>query len=93
MHGAMIDSACVDQLAAYRLERDLTYEALANEMNRAGISINMRSLHLALTKRAKPRERTLYKINRYIDYLDGAGKKKTTRGKKARRPAAAAAMR
>lgn len=57
------------RLNAYRLERDLSWESLAAEMHEAGCGVKARSLHVALTGRLQvgPRERTMYKIRRFVD--------------------------
>jgi hypothetical protein len=56
------------RLAAYRLEHDLSYTELAEQMDAAGYPVRARSLHLALTNRLQtaPRERTLYKIAQFV---------------------------
>jgi hypothetical protein len=67
----MTDNPFLLRLAAYRLEHDLSFEQLADEMKQAGFPVRARSLHLALTNRlqTKPRERTLYKIQQFVGTL------------------------
>lgn len=82
----------LQRLATYRLANDLTFEALAEQMESAGFFVPARALHLALTARlkTKPRERTLYKIAQFLKTLD-----EPTAGRPARRrqPAAKASGR
>jgi hypothetical protein len=80
----MNDNPDLTRLAAYRLERDLTYDELAAQMKTAGYPVRARSLHLALTARlqTQPRERTLYKIAQFVATL----KPRKPRAKTARRP-------
>lgn len=65
----MTDTALIEQLATYRLEHDLSFEQLAAEMDDAGCPVRSRALHLLLTKRVRtaPRDRTLYKIRRFLE--------------------------
>ena len=65
----MTDIALIDQLATYRLEHDLSFEELAVLMTDAGYPLRARALHLLLTKRVRtaPRDRTLYKIKRFLE--------------------------
>lgn len=71
-----IDPDPVAALAAYRLEHDLTFDALAAELAAADCAVPARVLHLALTRRLRtgPRERTLYKIRKFVD---GIGRRRT----------------
>lgn len=64
----MTDEVTLDRLAAYRLEKDLSYVQLAEEMARAGYPVKARSLHFALTKTLKngPLDRTSYKIAQFV---------------------------
>jgi hypothetical protein len=84
----MIDLATVDRLAEYRLIHDLSFDALADEMTEAGFPIKMRALHLALTHRTTPRDRTLYRITGFVAYLDRQAAQRPPR--KARRVRATA---
>ena len=61
----------IERLRAYRLEEDISYDELAQRMNRAGYAIRVRALHLALTGRLRtlPRERTLYKISQFVEHI------------------------
>ena len=56
------------RLAAYRLEQDLSFEALAAAITASGYPIRARALHLILTNRVRttPRDRTLYKIRQFL---------------------------
>lgn len=71
-------AADLDRLARYRLERDLTFDALAREMQRAGCRVTARALHAALTHRLTtvPRERTRFKIARFLDAVDARSRKR-----------------
>lgn len=62
------------RLAAYRLERGLTFDALAAEMAAAGYAVRGRALHFALTNRLKtrPRDTTLYRIDQFVRGLGAA---------------------
>jgi hypothetical protein len=85
----MSDTA-LTRLAAYRLEHDLTYMQLSDEMTRAGYPVKARSLHYAVTNRLKhgPLDRTAYKIEQFVTQVvdrDRGGRKAA---KKNRRPAA-----
>ena len=75
----------LDRLAAFRLERDLSFEALALLMRRAGCPMNARGLHYALTHRVatQPRETTRYKIARFLATLDVAKSRKTPKRRRA----------
>jgi hypothetical protein len=69
MPGVMTDNPLIARLATYRLEHDLSFEQLAALMEDAGYPMRARALHLLLTKRLRtsPRDRTLYKIQRFLD--------------------------
>ena len=67
------------RLATYRLERDLTFQQLADEMAAAGYAMRPRSLHLTLTNRTKPRDRTLYKMAQFLASRDVVGVSLTPR--------------
>jgi len=58
-------------LARYRLEADLSYVQLAAQIQQAGFDIRMRSLFNALTGRLRngPRERTLYKLQCFVEQM------------------------
>jgi hypothetical protein len=62
----------VDRLAIYRLEHDLTWDQLADEMRAAGYPVAARALHNGLTHRLRraPTDRTLYKIRRFLELRD-----------------------
>lgn len=82
----MTDSPLLDQLAAYRLEQDLSFEQLATQMNEQGYFVRPRALHLMLTKRlrTRPHDRTLHKVKQFLARVDphgtvSSGKKKTRR--------------
>jgi hypothetical protein len=67
----MTDSTLIEQLATYRLERDLSFEQLSAEMGKAGYAIRARALHLILTNRLRtePHDRTLYKVRRFLEQV------------------------
>jgi hypothetical protein len=67
----MTDKALIERLATYRLERDLSFEQLSAEMDKAGYAIRARSLHLMLTHRLRtePLDRTLYKVRRFLEQV------------------------
>lgn len=58
----------LQRLADYRLDRDLTFAALAAEMQKAGYPVPERALHRILTRKlaTAPRERTVYKITQFV---------------------------
>lgn len=68
----------LDRLALHRLQQNLSYDALAAVMADAGFPVKARALHLALTGRVAPLDRTLYRIERFVAYLDVAFAKKST---------------
>lgn len=76
----MTDKTLVAQLATYRLEHDLSFEGLSAEFSEAGYPINARALHLILTNRlrTKPHDRTLFKVQRFLERL-GRPTKRTRR--------------
>ncbi len=85
------EATALARLAAYRLEQDLTYDQLSDEMTKAGYPVKSRSLHFALTNRLKngPVDRTAYKIEQFVvRVVDVRGGRKTT--KKTRRDEARA---
>jgi len=89
----MSDNHHVQRLAAYRLDRDLTFEALAAEMAAAGFPVRARALHWALTNRLQrgPLERTQHRIEGFVEHLDRLKARRRKRAaKKTRRPSAAA---
>ena len=89
----MSDNPHVQRLAAYRLERDLTFEGLAAEMAAAGFPVRARALHWALTGRLQrgPLERTQHRIEGFIAHLDRrAARRRKRAAKKARATAPAA---
>jgi hypothetical protein len=76
----MSEAPALVRLAAYRLENDLTYIQLSDEMARAGYPVKARSLHFAITNRLKhgPLERTAYKIEQFVTQVvdrDRGGRK------------------
>lgn len=71
------------RLNAHRLEHDLSFPDLAAEMRKAECRIGTRTLHTLLTKDdQKPRDRTLYKIQKFLNGL----KLKPAKRKRSRRP-------
>jgi hypothetical protein len=68
----MSEETALARLAAYRLEHDLTYIQLSDEMTRAGYPVKARSLHFAITNRLKhgPLERTAYKIEQFVAHVE-----------------------
>jgi hypothetical protein len=60
----------VDRLRTYRLQHDLTFDALAEQMADAGCSVQSRNLHRLLNLQTKPRDRTLFKVESFIGHLD-----------------------
>ncbi len=67
------------RLATYRLAKDLTFQQLADQMAAAGWAMRPRSLHLSLTKRTKPRDRTLYKMAQFLASLESVSETFTPR--------------
>ena len=65
----MTDKSVIEQLATFRLEHDLSFEQLAVRMAAVGYPMRPRALHLLLTNRIRtePRDRTLYKIQRFLE--------------------------
>jgi hypothetical protein len=59
----------VNLLAQYRLDTNITFRDLANEMRKKGWYVPARSLHLALTHRVVPVDRTQHRIKRFVDAL------------------------
>jgi len=60
------------ELELHRLDRDWTFDQLAAAMKRAGFKIPMRTLHYLLKqapKNVRPRDRTMHKINRYLEHV------------------------
>lgn len=80
----MVTHPMVLRLAAYRLEQDLTFAALAAEITAAGYPLKERALHLVLTDRVRtvPTERTLYKITQFLETV--VGRRPRTRARKRR---------
>jgi hypothetical protein len=64
-----LDPTVLDRLASYRLAHDLTFKQLATAMQQAGYPVQARALHFALTNRLlrAPRDRTLYKIQQFLE--------------------------
>lgn len=85
----MSDAALV-RLAAYRLEHDLTYIQLSDEMTHAGYPVKARALHFAMTKRLKhgPLDRTAYKIEQFLRHVVDRDRGGRNTAKKTRRSAA-----
>ena len=73
-------TAAVRRLVTYRLEEDLSYSELAARMSEHGCSMPMRTLYYILKSRlvTKGRDRTLYKIAKFIRLMDA----QTTNGHK-----------
>jgi hypothetical protein len=61
----------LDRLALYRLQRGLTFDALAAAMRRAKCPVPARALHRILTHRfrTQPRELTRYQISQFVATL------------------------
>jgi hypothetical protein len=59
----------IDELNAIRLDRDWSYQELADDMEAAGHGVPSKTLHALLTQRPKPYDRTLYKIRKYLEHL------------------------
>jgi hypothetical protein len=85
----MTDNNLIQALATYRLEHDLSFDQLANEMVDAGYGMRGRALHLLLTNRLRshPRERTLYKIQQFLAGV-GAKRNRNPRRRRTSRSAA-----
>jgi hypothetical protein len=79
-----IDGAdIVERLDAVRLSNDWSFRQLSAEMERVGITLSAQTLHQLLTDReAKPYDRTLHKVRRYLDERKSA--KRSTRKLKGR---------
>jgi len=63
------------ELAAYRLEKDWTWDQLAAAMGEAGVPMSPRTLTHSLRHDARPYERTLHKIRKFLAHVratDGA---------------------
>jgi hypothetical protein len=73
----------VARLAQYRLENNLTFRDLSDEMRKAGWYVPARSLHLALTRRVVPVDRTQFRIEKFVAFLDDPSSKKTKRSRTA----------
>lgn len=57
-------------LDAYRLDRDLTYKALSDEMSAADCPIELRALHKLLrTDGLVPHDRTLNKVRKFLRHV------------------------
>jgi hypothetical protein len=87
----MTDNPHVLRLAAYRLERDLSFVQLAAQMAEAGYPIRARSLHNVLTDRlqTEPLERNLYKIKQFVGTVVRDWERAHGRRRRERKPAAA----
>jgi hypothetical protein len=57
------------KLGRYRLEYDLTYAELADQMKASDCFVPARSLHLYLTGRTTPVERTQFRIGKFVAQL------------------------
>jgi hypothetical protein len=75
------------KLASYRLENNLTFAELAVEMDAKGCDVAARSLHLWLTRRTVPVERTQYRIVKFVATLSFAPPKHHTKKTRRRRAA------
>jgi hypothetical protein len=69
------------ELNRFRLDRDLTYQALAADIEeKLGAKLSWRTLHALLnTPPDRPRDRTIHKIRRYLDVVRTPRRKATTR--------------
>lgn len=68
------DTATIERLKLFRLDRDLSYRQLAGDMARRGHPIAFRTLYGLLTA-AQPRfyDRTLHKVRLYLDEIEQEG--------------------
>jgi len=77
----------IAELDAYRLEKDWTWEKLSEAMRRTNIDMSPRTLHY-LVKRApadaKPLDRTLHKIRKFLVAMHEADRRRQLRQKSAR---------
>jgi hypothetical protein len=70
----------LQRLNRLRLDRDWTYEQLADDMARRGLQVPSRTVYALLTNPpAKPYERTLHKIRCYLAAVDAASAKAAAR--------------
>jgi len=75
--GSLDSTDAIDRLDALRLENDWSFRELSSEMERAGVILSAQTLHQLLADRdVKPYDRTLYKIRKYFDQLDGKRSRK-----------------
>ena len=74
----MTANALLAQLATYRLEHDLSFEQLSTQMGEAGYPVRPRALHLMLTQRLRssPHDRTLYKVQRFLERINRPAKRR-----------------
>lgn len=78
--------AAIDWLVEYRLNTNQTYLQLSQEMEATGQPLAARSLHLALTGRVVPQERTQHRIKQFVAKKRAA--LSATRRVRRRKPAA-----
>jgi len=81
----------IAELDAYRLEKDWTWEQLSAAMGRANIPMSPRTLHYLIKRApadAKPLDRTLHKIRKFLVAMHEADRRRQSRQKAARRAAA-----
>ncbi len=62
-----MDTELLDQVNRLRLEEDLTYLDLAEQ-----IGINASALHRILNRQVAPMDRTLFKIRRFLEQHEAA---------------------
>lgn len=61
--------AAVACLASYRLQNNLTFQALSDQMAQRGHFVPARTLHLTLTGRVIPVDRTQFRITEFVTSL------------------------
>jgi hypothetical protein len=79
-------------LDAYRLEHDWTFDQLAEAMDRAHCAIPARTLHYLLKRLprdAKPLDRTIFKIKKFLKLMQQSEARRAARAAK---PAAEVAV-
>lgn len=65
----------LEELATYRLDRQLTFLELEAAMAAAGYPLPMRTLHRALTDADQtPHELTLHQVRRFVEHERDAGR-------------------
>lgn len=69
------DVEVIAELALYRLDRKLTFDALAEAMTQAGFPMAMRTLHQVLAGRVEePRETTLHQMRLFVEHERAHGR-------------------